>query len=581
MKKISLKTLSIVGITVATLWSCDSLKDLDKDYYSITPNPLEVHGGKVKFDAKGQFPEKIFKKDVALEITPELRYEGGKVDYKMVEFQGEDYPGNATVIPFEAGKTVTFSDEIDYTPEMENSELYVNLTGKKGDKTKVFDPILIAPGVITTSLLVEDDYLSSFVAPDYTQTTSNKASGVVNFLVNSSSIRSKELRDKDFKDIMSLVKEAGKNDKLTLTGINFEGYASPEGEATLNSNLSDDRAKKVEAKLMAAVKRAKIKYQDTFFTKEGKGADWDGVIEAIQNSNIEDKDMILRSLDEQPLLDSKEATLKTFSNTYKAIKNDILPELRRTQIVVSYDLVGKTDEEIKELVSKSVDELKVETTKASGEKALQIDAEEILYATTLVESDEERLDILKKGVELYPVDYRFASDAGHYAQKLNKVEDAISLFERAHEIEENDVTINNLAVSKMLANGDKEVAEDLFVKSTTAEASYNRGIKAIKEGKYDEAIDNMQGKNTFNLALAKVLNGDYDGGIKVLEAGEITTAIADYLKAIASQRLGKVEDAKKYIASAIEKDPSLEEKSKKDIEFRDINNPKEETTTQE
>ncbi len=80
----------------------------------------------------------------------------------------------------------------------------------------------------------------------------------------------------------------------------------------------------------------------------------------------------------------------------------------------------------------------------------------------------------------------------------------------------------------------------------------------------------MQGKNTFNLALAKVLNGDYDGGIKTLEAGEVNTCIADYLKAIASQRLGKTEDANNYLKSAFEKNPKLEEKAKKDLEFREI-----------
>jgi len=569
MKNISLKSLAVVGLAVATLSSCNSMKNLDKDYYSVNPKPLEVHGGKVKIDINGQYPEKLFKKNVAVELTPELRYEAGKSDFKSVEFQGEDYPGNATVIPYETGKTVSYTDEIDYTPEMANSELYLNIKGKKGDKEKEFEAIKLADGFITTSELVEDDFQSSMVPPVYEQTTHHKQEGIINFKVQSSVIRRSEANKEDVVAIKNLVLNSGKHDKLTITGISFDGYASPEGEANNNTKLSDDRATNVEKVIAKTLKRAKIKYQDGFITKVGKGADWDGVYAAIKNSDIEDKDMILRSLDDQPLLESKEATLQSLASTYHMIENDILPELRRTHIVVSYDLVGKTDEEIKELAAKSVEELKVEITKEDGTKAYQLDAEEVLYAASLAGSKEEKLELMKKGMELYPNDYRFATNAGHCSQMLGNNEDAISYFEKAYQVEENDVTINNLAVATAL-KGDVAAANELLAKSTTAEASYNKGIQSIKEGKYAEAIEEMQGKNTYNLALAKELNGDYDGAIKTLDAGDIQTGKADYLRAIASVRLGKYDDAKAFLKTAFEKDSKLEDKAKSDLEFREI-----------
>ncbi len=572
MRNISLKSLAIVGIAVATLSSCDSMKNLDKNYYSVNPQPLEVHGGKVKIDINGQYPEKLFKKNVAVELTPQLRYEGGKSDYKMVEFQGEDYPGNATVIPFETGKAVTYTDEIDYTPEMQNSELYVNIIGKKGDKVKEFEAIKLADGVITTSLLVQDNFMSSMVPPNYKQTTQKEMEGLVNFKVQSSYVRSSELKQEDFKEIKALILNSGKEDKLTITSISYEGYASPEGEAEDNAKLSDDRANNVNKIIVKLLKKAKIEYQDDMISKSGKGADWEGVYAAIKASSLDDKDMILRSLDDQPLLDSKEATLKSLASTYDVIKDEILPELRRTHIVISYDLVGKTDEEIKDLISKSVEDLKVEITKKDGTKAMQLDAEEVLYAAKLADTKEAKLEIMKKGMALYPADYRFATNAGHCSQAIGNKEEAIELFKKAYEIEENDVTTNNLAVATALG-GDVEEANKMFTKSTTSEAAYNRGIKAIKEGDYAKAIEEMQGKNTFNLALAKVLNSDYEGGIKTLDAGDINTCKADYLRAIASQRLGKTDDAKKFIASAIEKNPKLEEKAKKDLEFREIYAP--------
>jgi tetratricopeptide (TPR) repeat protein/outer membrane protein OmpA-like peptidoglycan-associated protein len=569
MRNISLKSLAVVGLAVATLSSCNSMKNLDKDYYSVNPNPLEVHGGKVKIDINGQYPEKLFKKNVAIELTPQLRYEAGQTEFKNVEFQGEEYPGNATVIPYETGKTVSYTDEIDYTPEMASSELYVAIKGKKGDKVKEFEAIKLAEGFITTSLLVEDDFKSSMVPPSYEQTTQHEQEGVINFKVQSAVIRNSEVKREEVQAIKKLVLNSGKHEKLTITGISLDGYASPEGEADNNTKLSDDRANNVEKVIVKVLKQAKIKYQDDFITKVGKGADWDGVYAAIKNSDIEDKEMILRSLDDQPLLDSKEATLQSLAATYSIIKDDILPELRRTHIVVSYELIGKTDEEIKELAAKSVEELKVEITKEDNTKAYQLDAEEVLYAASMQDTKEGRLEIMKKGMELYPADYRFATNAGHCSQVLGNNEEAISYFEQAYQVEENDVTINNLAVATAL-KGNIDAANELYAKSTTAEASYNLGIKAIKEGDYSKAIEDMQGKNTFNLALAKVLNGDYDGGLKTLDAGDVKTCKADYLRAIASARLGKYDDAKGFLKTAFEKNPKLEEKAKKDLEFKEI-----------
>jgi Flp pilus assembly protein TadD/outer membrane protein OmpA-like peptidoglycan-associated protein len=569
MRNFSLKTLSVIGLAIATLSSCNSMKNLDKDYYSVTPNPLEVHGGQVKVNLNGNFPAKTFKKNVALDLVPELRFEGGNTEFKKLELQGEEYPGNATVVPYEQGKAITYDDVVDYTPAMENAELYVKISGKKGDNVKEFEAIKIADGVITTSLLVQDAPLASMAQSDYTQTTQHEMKGMVNFTVNSSYIRSSELRDQDYKDILALIKSAGKEEKLTITNVSFHGYASPEGEATLNADLSDNRAKKVESRIEKAVKRAKIQYQDGFLVIEGKGADWDGVYAAIKESKIEDKDMILRSLDDQPLLDSKEATLKSLSNTYDELKNDILPQLRRTQIVVSYDLVGKTDEEIKALAAMTVEELKVEMTKADGKTHYQIDANELIYAASLTDSKEERVAIMKKGMELYPADYRFATNAGHCSQMLGNNEEAIALFNQAYQVEENDITTNNLGVAKMLA-GDVAGANEMFAKSTTSEAAYNRGVESIKAGKYNEAIENMKGKNTFNLALAKLLNGNYDGAIKTLDAAELDGCMANYVRAIASVRLGNVDDAKNFLAAAFEKKPELEEKAKNDLEFRAI-----------
>jgi hypothetical protein len=158
MKQFILKTLSLAVIAVA-FTSCNGWKELAKDYYTVTPDPLEVNGGKVSFDINAQIPAQVFKKAYALKITPELVYGGSSTALPAVTYQGENFPGNNTVIPYDEGKAVTYSASTTYKPEMEKCTLVARLTGLKGKKAKELGTIELAKGVITTALSVKDEYI--------------------------------------------------------------------------------------------------------------------------------------------------------------------------------------------------------------------------------------------------------------------------------------------------------------------------------------------------------------------------------------------------------------------------------------
>ena len=59
MKINNLSFLSLIAITAVTLSSCDLLKDVT---YSVSPNPLELHGDNVKIAVTVSIPEKGLKK---------------------------------------------------------------------------------------------------------------------------------------------------------------------------------------------------------------------------------------------------------------------------------------------------------------------------------------------------------------------------------------------------------------------------------------------------------------------------------------------------------------------------------------
>ena len=83
MKNNSLFKVTILSALVGSaVVSCDVMKDVE---YSVTPNPLEMHGDTVRIRIEGTFPEKGLGKKVTAKFTPKI----GDVELKPIEFKGE------------------------------------------------------------------------------------------------------------------------------------------------------------------------------------------------------------------------------------------------------------------------------------------------------------------------------------------------------------------------------------------------------------------------------------------------------------------------------------------------------------
>jgi hypothetical protein len=110
------RMMAILVITGFAMAACGGLGKMAKYaediQYNLEPNPLIVRGDSVEININGQFPGKYFNKKAMVELTPVLTYDGDSTAYKMVAFQGEDAAGNATVIPYENGKSFSYSDKI-------------------------------------------------------------------------------------------------------------------------------------------------------------------------------------------------------------------------------------------------------------------------------------------------------------------------------------------------------------------------------------------------------------------------------------------------------------------------------------
>ncbi len=563
MKLSNLKALVLMALAGVLVAACGGIgkmaKNAENVNYKLDPNPLIVRGDSVAVNISGTFPPKYFGKKAMIEVTPTLTYEGGSTPYEMVAFQGEDAAGNATVIPFEAGKNVSYSDKVAYTPAMENSELIINILGKQGNKEKAFEPFKLADGVITTPYLMMSDDMAIIAKDEFQRVTSHEAYAVINYLVNSSVVRSSELRDEDMKELKAMIDEYASNEDYMFKGSSIEAYASPEGEISINENLADERAASAKKAVSNIMKRNKMEYDaDAFFNLVPKGEDWDGFKEKMQASEIEDKELILRILEMYSDVTKREEEIRNLAATYTEIAKEILPELRRSQITVNYDIMGRSDDEIIAL--------------ARSANADTLSLEEMLYAATLTTDMNEQYSFYQKASQVYPEDYRAFNNMGVIHLMKNELSQASSLFDKANSMNENPVSNNNMGIIARL-NGDRSKAMSLYESAAGAgdEVNYNMGIVDIQNGDYSSAIKNMAGESTFNKALAQVLSGDNDGAKKTLaDSSEKDTAMGLYLKAIIGARNNDANMVSNSLKSAYALDASLKEKAAKDLEFRNF-----------
>jgi hypothetical protein len=115
-----IKTFKISALVLAgiSLSSCDSLKELT---YTVTPDPLEMHGDSVRVKIEVKVPEKGIKKKIVAEITPKL----GSQSLEPVKVAGEKIQIGEKSIPFKPGGKVVYDRTYAYDPSFESSDLEI------------------------------------------------------------------------------------------------------------------------------------------------------------------------------------------------------------------------------------------------------------------------------------------------------------------------------------------------------------------------------------------------------------------------------------------------------------------------
>ena len=556
MKANTLRATLGLCITGLILSSCSLVKDFD---YTVTPNPLEMHGDSVKFTVLVNIPEKGIKKTVKAEITPKL----GETSLGVWTVQGSKITGNGTVIEYKPGGTATFEMALAYDPSFEAADLV--LTGKvfKKEKEKAELPEKkIADATVITPLMVRKSYGMLYQTDQLIRVVDKSVSAVINYDKGKSLVKSKEIKDDDITALVAWIDSSQNNPKIEIESISIQGYASPDGEFAKNGDLSMDRVKTASVAFAKLMKKSKLdKYMDTAtYAKQGLGEDFEEFkkqLAATETISEGDKNLFIRILERVSDPEAREKEMVTLGKSFKQLEKDVFPNIRRSVITVNYKESGLTDDEMIAFSVNNTDTLTVEEVLYTGENLLKdINSRTALY-TAVAGS-------LK--------DSRVYNNLGALNYLQNNMESAKQNLEESATLTESSEVMNNLAAIAIL-EGDRAKSRTLLSSAKGMSDDKMNTVKTnmaaldILDGNYSSAEGNING-NTFNKALAQVLQGNLTDAEVTLAASEDNEGDAIYLSAIMAARAGSgVSDVVAKLALAIEADSSLKGKASKDREF--------------
>ena len=554
MKKRNYLLLS--AASVLFMASCSKMGPLSADNFTVTPNPLESQGGKVAATVNGTFPEKYMKKKAVVTVTPELRYANGQVAKgQSATFQGEKVMGNDQTISYKVGGRYTMKTSFDYVPEMQKSDMYLTFDARKGKKVYNVPAVKVADGVIATSELYRRTLASEngVIAPDtFQRVNAKKQEANIKFLINQANIRKSELKNNSVKEFVEMLKKINADrEGFNIQNVEIQAYASPEGGVKFNDKLAGQRKNQSEKYVKNTLKQTKV---DAALDAHYTAQDWEGFQKLVAASNLQDKEVILRVLSMYEDPQEREQQIRNMSAGFQELANGILHELRRSRIIINYETIGRSDEQIKEQYKND---------------ASKLSADELLYSATLDETPAKQEEIYKKTVEAYPNDYRAYNNLAALALAKGDKESAQQYAAKAAQLGSDTPEAQaNLGLISLI-NGNVQDAERAISKGANSEnVKAALGALNIAKGNYAQAESDF-GKTASNTAaLAQILNKNYAAAAKTLDKVENPNAMTDYLHAIAAARRGNKFAAASYLKEALQKDASLKEYADNDLELK-------------
>nr|WKN35855.1 hypothetical protein K4G66_26160 [Tunicatimonas sp. TK19036] len=586
MNRLKSLLLTTILLNFLIFTGCNSLKKMvkmaEEQELTVQPSPLELQGNTVTFTMSAKLPLKMLKKDYIYTLNTFYQYGDQRVDVGSVEFQAADFPNGAEQEP-EQSQEFSF----DYTgEEMDNGSLMVQGVASRpnSDKTAETPEMEAAEGLIVTQNLVEAPSFVSYGSHGYNNQEELIPTNInFYFPQGSSLLRRSEIRSERGDQFSNFIAEKNVTRSVSITGTH-----SPEGSERVNSNLSRDRAERIEEYYREQMDR--YDYQGAAdsieFILKPVVEDWAQFRDSLQNYDgisSSEKQEYISIINGSGSFEDKEDQLHQLP-TYRKVFADIYPRLRTAQTNILTVKEKKSDSQIATFARQIYEGI-------FGSDSLS--NEELMYSATLTPSLEEKQNIYEQAVEssdswaarnnLGAVYIAQAMEAGE-SEQSGLLDQAVTNLEQSVRMQDNAEAHANLAIVYAM-RGDNERAQEeidqadgMQPSDPDSRAGMNgvRGAILIMNGDYEGAVSTLSNaeesaQNLFNLGLAQVLTDNYENAITSFEESlnmEQGMAKAQYGIAIANAYLQNESAMYEALTSAVQAEPSLRERALNDLVFQ-------------
>lgn len=553
------KTMLIaLGACALLLTGCSKkLQQFRSDFFTTTPTPLEVQGQNVPATVTGRIPAKFMVKNAKVTVTPVLVYASGETQAAPSLIQGEDARANGTVINYQAGGSVAIPVDVVYKPEMEKSDLVLDFSVDQNGKTYALPRVKVGEGIIATATLASAATVTPATSPDNFQKIINeKYSADIHFLINQANIRSSQTEKADYQNLNERLRDARTASNREIEGVNISSFASPEGSVEFNTALAERREKSTTALMEEQLRKDNIT-EFGELTSQFTPEDWDGFQKLVEQSNIQDKGLILEVLRMQKDPELREKELRSLSSIFDELAEQILPQLRYSRIQASINVIGKSDRELAELFNSNPDALT---------------ADEMLYLATLTDDNNKKMEIYNRACSQFPKDYRAFNNLGLTQYVAGDYDGAKANFEHALRLNpQQKESEMNLGLINMIDGRYDQAYEKFGLAGNTPEVGEALGVYYLTQGNLPAAVSAFGDAKTNNAALAQILSKDYNAARNTLASISNPDATTYYLMAVLGARTNNENMVMNNLRQAGRLDPSLITRAKSDLEFAKFN----------
>ena len=402
-------------------------------------------------------------------------YEKSAPYYVVPDYKGDSRMDYRLALPYEAW--------------MSSAQLTLQRIDCGCGKSSVTDVRLLAGKVSLEEVIVIERYRIephlAYIRPEAEAVKSRAEQGesFLDFAVGKTSVNPEFGRNAaELEKIRRMIDLVQDDKDLTIKRIVIVGYASPEGSLAMNERLSEGRAKALRDYLQSRYPAI----PGSLYSIRFGGENWDDLVEAVQTSDMPDKQAVLDIIDRYSIIGGREAKLMALKGgtPWRYMLREMFPSLRKVTVTVDYDVRNFDAEEAKAVVKTHPQNLSLN--------------ELYLVANTYEPGSEDFNSLFETAVRLYPESVTATVNAAVAALERRDFVGAERYLRSVKSPDRIPECDNAWGLLLMLRDQDYDRAAPYF------EAARAAGLKAAQQN-LDE-IDRLR-RNLDEIKTAELKNG--------------------------------------------------------------------------